>query len=193
MPSLLAPESRGETGGLRWFYEPRDLEDYMKTDTEETEDLSTGVFTPPETTAGYEDETDEHQRMSTMSKASIASVATSWWQGTDLTAALFKPIPPPDAKFEPLPQASLPNSYHPNAITALGERPVSFDVVIHAAYRVAEAAIHAVNAAEHVAVWARTREPPYTPIPDLLVQELLEAIPAWLTRSAWPAEHFCTP
>lgn len=178
MPLPPAPVFRGETGGLKWFDETSDSDNEEKTDMEETEGLFTGFFTPPESTARHEDERDEQQRTSTMSEALIPHLTSSWWQGINPTAALFTPIPPPDAKFEPLPQAGLPNSYHKYAIRASGERPVSFDVVIHAAYRVAEAAIHAVNAAEHVAVWAKTREPPYTPIPDLLVQELLGAIPA---------------
>lgn len=188
MSSHIEPDFSAETIHFE-FLKKLSISDFdKKSDTEETEKFSAGIFTPSETTAESDDELDKpkldkpklDETVSTPSTTDppTASPTRSWWKGTDPTAALFTPIQPPDDKFKPLWLASLPNSYHPNAITAVNERPVSFDVAVHAAYRVSEATIHAVNAAESVATWAKTREPPYTTIPNLSVQELLKAIPA---------------
>ncbi|CAK7236026.1 hypothetical protein SCUCBS95973_009466 [Sporothrix curviconia] len=56
-------------------------------------------------------------------------------------------------------------------------RPLSFDVAVHAAFRISEAATLAQVAAERVAVWAKTREPPYTALNEHSMQELQAAIP----------------
>lgn len=147
-------------------------------DTNETEDLSTGIATPTETTIGTEDAPKKGLCDAPITDGTFHHLPrSSWWRSVDSTTALFTPISTAGLSFSPS-TPSLPDYYHKNYAIKSNDRPMSFDVAIHAAHRVHEGGTHAVVAADKVAAWAWTHEPPYTNIDDGQVNELLEATEA---------------
>lgn len=118
------------------------------------------------------------------------SVSLVPWRQKSPVAALLTPIPPP-LQLEPLPPAALPRPRPPvengdgdrdngKQTQAAKVRPLAFDALVHAMFRVTEAATHAVFATERVCAWATTPEPPYTLMDDMQVRELRAIVPVTL-------------
>ncbi|KAL1892460.1 hypothetical protein Sste5346_006970 [Sporothrix stenoceras] len=128
MSSLAEPVFDAKNIDFSLLYKLSILDCDKKSEMDETDDLSAGFHTPSETTAEHDQEPDMQPSTSTSPESAICPPTASWWKGVSPAAALFTPILPPDVKFDPLSQASLPSSYHPNSITAANERPVIFDV-----------------------------------------------------------------